>query len=649
MMLTWFLWTPFFAAGAIRDGLAPPLIVQPNLFGFLAVVCYAQCWMFGKKRGWTAGLAYGCAWLVFVGGLEVGLWWLLGVVEGSENGSVKALGIVIRSLGPLLVIGGFLPQFVDIFKAKSCFGISPIFVFLDILGGVFSILSLVFHPPPFDIISSLSYAGVIFMDLIITLLGWIYGWGPPKGSADAGPSSAPATADDGEATFVTATEVPEAALRMLLQNTILAILALLASTIVFYVHVPSRNVSLLCLSVMLALNQLNYLLFSWILPAISPADATAWNETSNSIDPNYKYSSASFETACNVQAFFSNALGASLFGTACSLAIELYLRTKAKTVLDGATEAWRLPKNWLYLTLSFAIPTLIGICCVVFRYGVSAHYIKDSFCDVSLPPVWFIVLFGVINAIYSIVGSIFTILALVTYIRRRSLILSAINMSDEQYAVSNGNGTFGGMPRPSGSSTRSTLNGGAGSMVSLNREMHRMNARELVSQAKSTARGLLQVLQRMAIWCLGFHVLAWYFTYSEFATSVNEWSKPSIGGGDDQSHGRTSLIMYFTATLSLLVLGCFGTGENAVSRYAFLSSVVGSGFSRRKVTDATTATAPDNGVGTVEKPFYDGDLRRTPSSMGRYPGAFRESVGLSQFSHTPNAIMPLDAVTEHEV
>lgn len=52
-------------------------------------------------------------------------------------------------------------------------GISLIFLLVDLLGGVFSFLSLVWTPPPFDILACVSYSGVVALEIGIFILAAI--------------------------------------------------------------------------------------------------------------------------------------------------------------------------------------------------------------------------------------------------------------------------------------------------------------------------------------------------------------------------------------------------------------------------------------------------------------------------------------------
>ncbi|KAJ3411701.1 hypothetical protein HDV05_001811 [Chytridiales sp. JEL 0842] len=109
--------------------------------------------------------------LAFIGVLEVGVWALLKVLDSSESQTVRNISTVIVLIAPFLINAGFIPQYIEIFRNKTCHGISPAFLLLDVLGGVFSILALLFHAPPFDYMSFASYAGVVVLDVGIAMLG----------------------------------------------------------------------------------------------------------------------------------------------------------------------------------------------------------------------------------------------------------------------------------------------------------------------------------------------------------------------------------------------------------------------------------------------------------------------------------------------
>ena len=60
----------------------------------------------------------------------------------------------------VVISAGLLPQYWEIYKYKEVIGISLIFMTVDLLGGVFSLLSLVFKDH-FDVIAGVAYSAVV--------------------------------------------------------------------------------------------------------------------------------------------------------------------------------------------------------------------------------------------------------------------------------------------------------------------------------------------------------------------------------------------------------------------------------------------------------------------------------------------------------
>jgi len=64
----------------------------------------------------------------------------------------------------ILIFCGLFPQYYEIWKLNEVVGISIIFMAVDLLGGLFSALSLVFKPS-FDPLLGFSYIGVVVLAL----------------------------------------------------------------------------------------------------------------------------------------------------------------------------------------------------------------------------------------------------------------------------------------------------------------------------------------------------------------------------------------------------------------------------------------------------------------------------------------------------
>lgn len=64
---------------------------------------------------------------------------------------------------------GFAPQFYEIYKAKEVIGLSYLFLFMDSLGAVFSLVSLACKDV-LDIIALVGYVAVLGLEVVIFLL-----------------------------------------------------------------------------------------------------------------------------------------------------------------------------------------------------------------------------------------------------------------------------------------------------------------------------------------------------------------------------------------------------------------------------------------------------------------------------------------------
>jgi len=75
-------------------------------------------------------------------------------------------------LGSDLISVALLPQFYEIYKHGAVLGISLTFMFVDLLGGVFSILSLIFKKKV-DALAAVAYSLVVVMDGLVLVLAII--------------------------------------------------------------------------------------------------------------------------------------------------------------------------------------------------------------------------------------------------------------------------------------------------------------------------------------------------------------------------------------------------------------------------------------------------------------------------------------------
>eukprot|EP01133_Synstelium_polycarpum_P016372 gene16372-19481_t len=72
------------------------------------------------------------------------------------KGQKRHMQIMVSIVAAGFMFAGFVPQLYGLYRSRSSAGISKLFVCLDFMGGVFSIMSLVFNKP-FDYLPMITY------------------------------------------------------------------------------------------------------------------------------------------------------------------------------------------------------------------------------------------------------------------------------------------------------------------------------------------------------------------------------------------------------------------------------------------------------------------------------------------------------------
>jgi len=168
LMFLWSLSAIFLGVYNIVQDINIPLIVQPQVFGFLAAFCWTQCLFYDSKKSLHLCIFLLVIYSSVAAGFETGMTFLLRRAvqhdgEGGQRG-LQFFGI----MSSVLISIGLLPQYVEIYRLKQVKGISYTFMAIDIGGGVFSILSLAFKAK-WDVIASLVYLLVIVLDSLILI------------------------------------------------------------------------------------------------------------------------------------------------------------------------------------------------------------------------------------------------------------------------------------------------------------------------------------------------------------------------------------------------------------------------------------------------------------------------------------------------
>ncbi|KAI9362776.1 hypothetical protein BD770DRAFT_381761 [Pilaira anomala] len=160
-MFIWSLAGLFMGVYNIGLNVAIALWIQPQIFTFIACICLLQ--EFRYQHHWsilktTIGFILTC---LILGGLEVGFLFAYkrAELDGNEGGS-RLFGI----LPVIFVLGGFLPQYYEIYCDKRVIGISHLFLAMDCSGSVFSILALVYSDS-MDTLNLVNYIAIACLDL----------------------------------------------------------------------------------------------------------------------------------------------------------------------------------------------------------------------------------------------------------------------------------------------------------------------------------------------------------------------------------------------------------------------------------------------------------------------------------------------------
>ncbi|KAJ7862656.1 PQ loop repeat-domain-containing protein [Mycena olivaceomarginata] len=172
LVLLWGISAGFLGAYTIILNLNIPLIIQPQLFGFLALVSWGQCQYYGVGRSRRAAAVMALGVMLIVGGFEAAMVFAVrpAYAAGREAGArgTQFLGI----FSAVLISLALLPQYAEIWQHREVVGISMVFIVVDMLGGVFSDLSLAFKDR-FDIIAGITYSLVVVLDGFVVLAALI--------------------------------------------------------------------------------------------------------------------------------------------------------------------------------------------------------------------------------------------------------------------------------------------------------------------------------------------------------------------------------------------------------------------------------------------------------------------------------------------
>ncbi|KAF8661298.1 hypothetical protein AX16_001397 [Volvariella volvacea WC 439] len=159
-ILMWGIAAGFLGVYNITQNLNVPLILQPQLFGFLSLVSWGQCQYYGKHATRLKAFLMTAGVMAVIGGFQAGMVYAIRPeVRKGNTRPVQFFGIA----SAVLISVALFPQYYEIWKHKEVIGISITFMLIDLLGGGFSVLSLIFKEN-FDVLAGVAYSLVVVLD-----------------------------------------------------------------------------------------------------------------------------------------------------------------------------------------------------------------------------------------------------------------------------------------------------------------------------------------------------------------------------------------------------------------------------------------------------------------------------------------------------
>ncbi|KAJ2786070.1 hypothetical protein H4R18_000102 [Coemansia javaensis] len=197
MLYLWYYGGMLYGAYAVGAGLYVGLVIQPQLFSFFALVNILQVHLYGSRMCAARVAAVGALLVASYVGGHIGMWKACAHAVGRhQHAAVTVLGVLPATAIAL----GFLPEICVCLREQTV-EMSNLFLLFDILGGVFSTISLAFDHS-FDYVASITYLVVVLLDVVLVLMKAYYHARGTQGimrrRPDSNAESGAATADPGE-------------------------------------------------------------------------------------------------------------------------------------------------------------------------------------------------------------------------------------------------------------------------------------------------------------------------------------------------------------------------------------------------------------------------------------------------------------------
>ncbi|KPV77025.1 uncharacterized protein RHOBADRAFT_51990 [Rhodotorula graminis WP1] len=170
LYISWMLSGASLGIFTIVQNISIPIIVQPHCYGALCAVIFCQMLYYDKGYRWYSAVGAFLLYAIACSGFEVGMVYASRFVEHHHHSD--GLTMLWGILSDIFLFVGFVPQFIEIYKAREVYALSYLFLAMDSLGAVFSIMSLAFKDS-FDGIAFAGYAVVLLAEIVIFLLALV--------------------------------------------------------------------------------------------------------------------------------------------------------------------------------------------------------------------------------------------------------------------------------------------------------------------------------------------------------------------------------------------------------------------------------------------------------------------------------------------
>ncbi|KAJ4678131.1 hypothetical protein HRR92_003558 [Exophiala dermatitidis] len=143
------------------------LRIQPQILTFLSLVTWMQCKYYGNKWPWPKSAAIMTPIAAVMGGIECGLVFAL---RRAKHNHVEWPVTFMAVLSACFLCAGVLRHYWDIYTERTVRGISFIFVGIDAMGDLTSLIS-VFFQPELDILGMVIYGSELALWLGVFACG----------------------------------------------------------------------------------------------------------------------------------------------------------------------------------------------------------------------------------------------------------------------------------------------------------------------------------------------------------------------------------------------------------------------------------------------------------------------------------------------